>query len=443
MIRLKKNPSFILLACIFLVFFVMTSLTPMLADDYSYSFSYAENGKRIQSLPDIIQSLSAHREKMNGRMISHGLAMLFLMLPKTVFNLANALNAITLLLLILRYVRSDNDRRNNCFLLLAFLLLWSFVPVFGQVFLWLDGALNYSWALSFQLAFLCPFYLEYTGQQFLLQRKLYLQILFVLLAFAAGAYSENASCAALFIAFCFTLLIVYQKRKIPFYLGLSFLFAFAGFLYMMTAPAERGRAAETDLLVIAKNIQRVFEAPRKELLPVYCLFAALLVVSLIEKADPKLVTAAVLFVLGSAVSVVVFAFAVYFPWRSLFATTVYLCVGCLLLMKAIWGKGIRYPVPILTAVLSMYFVFSFVLGLGDITVLYLESRERNRILEKASLEGTDTVCIHQYSANTKYAASYLLPDVYDDPAQWPNYDIAAYYGVGSVIGLPPIEEFGE
>ena len=97
--RLIQSKKLIIAVYIFvsLAIVLVSSLTPMLADDYSYSFSYADRTVRIQTLGDIFASLKAHRANMNGRMISHGLAMLFLLLPKAVFNVVNALNAVFLL----------------------------------------------------------------------------------------------------------------------------------------------------------------------------------------------------------------------------------------------------------------------------------------------------------------------------------------------------------
>ncbi len=437
--RMKKA-EIVLSILVFAVVFLMTCLTPMLADDFSYSFSYAD-GTRIKNLGDIFRSLCAHRRTMNGRMFSHGLAMLFLILPKMVFNLANAANAVLLTHLFLKYLEDDSAYRTLILVLCTVLLLWTFIPVFGQVFLWLDGSLNYSWAMTVVMAFLYPFYCEFAGKTTLISHKRWIQILFVVFAFVAGGYSENASCAAIFIALCFGAL-TYRQKKLPRYLVFAFISACLGFLFLMTAPAESGRAAQPDLLGIAKNIQRVFEAPWQELSLLYFLFAALFAASLVTRADRKTVITALVFFLGSEVSILVFAFAVYFPWRSLCAATVFLTASCAFLLKGIWKKQINLAAPVLLAVLTVNFTFSFVLGMGDVAVMYMESRQRVAAIEKGIMQGLDPIEIHQYSSNTKYAACYLLPDVYEDSTLWPNYDMAAYYGAPAIVGIPPKDDFG-
>lgn len=439
----KKSTRILILiySFIFLAMLVMTSLTPMLADDFSYSFSKAD-GQRIDSVQDVVQSLIAHRVKVNGRMISHGLAMLFLMAPKGIFNVLNAGNAILLLWLMSRFFPHQKKENTIWLVLCTVFLLWLFMPVFGQVFLWLDGSLNYSWALSSVLLFLYPFYAEFMDKENALRRKPPIQGLFLLISFVAGAYSENASCAGLFMAFCFCFGIWKQKRIIPWYLKIGVIAAALGFLFLMTAPAESGRAAEKNMLGIAKNIQRVFEAPKDTLLILYCLFAVLLTISVLSQVNKRTVWASIILFCGSVVSVIVFVFAVYFPWRSLCATTILLILACMLLLRESWNYS-KFSVPVLTAILAVNFAFSFVLGIGDIAVLFMEGRKREATILAGVEQGIDPVEVPQYSSNTKYAACYLLPDVYEDPAQWPNYDIAAYYGAGAIVGLPPVENFGD
>ena len=145
---------------LFILVFVLSFLTPMLADDYSYSFSYADRS-RISSLADIYASLQVHRAEMNGRMAAHFFAHLFLMLPKFFFCLANALVAVGIFRLVYLSLRSGDDRCDFIILLTAGFLVWLYTPVFGQVFLWLDGACNYAWAFLFIYAFIYPYFSAY------------------------------------------------------------------------------------------------------------------------------------------------------------------------------------------------------------------------------------------------------------------------------------------
>lgn len=431
-----------IMVCVFCVMLLLSCLTPMLADDYSYSFSYADRSRRISSVGDIVQSMAAHRHSMNGRVFSHSLAQLFLMLPKIVFNVFNALNAAILLYLAWRYGKGDSNAHNILLLLCAIFMIWLFMPVFGQVFLWLDGSLNYSWTISFTLAFIWPFFSLYMNS-YRRYGKLG-AVLFILLSFIAGGYSESASCAALFTAFCFAALTYARERRVPVQLIAAFLSGCAGFLFMMLAPSEfGGRTSSFDLGTIAHNIQRIFSAPQEALLVLYCILGALMAISVVSGVDRKKIIAAAVLFAGSIVSVGVYAVAAYFPWRSLCATAFYLIISCLLLMQGLFEKGFKLISPALSAVMAVMFVFSFVLGVGDVGVVYYESRQREQAILSAVESGESAVEIYQYSGNTKYCGSYLLPDVYEDPAQWPNCDMARYYGIGSIKGKPVLEDYFE
>lgn len=90
----KMSVLFVMLA-VFLTMTLLSFLTPMIADDYNYCFSFAD-GRRISSVGAIIESMIAHRSAVNGRIVAHSLVQLFLMLPKAVFNVANGLAAAVL-----------------------------------------------------------------------------------------------------------------------------------------------------------------------------------------------------------------------------------------------------------------------------------------------------------------------------------------------------------
>lgn len=441
--RFSAKPIFaIILLCVFCAMLVMTFLTPMLADDFSYSFSYADRSKRIESIADIFPSMAAHRQSMNGRVFSHSLAQLFLMLPKMVFNIFNALNAVVLVCLVRRYFHGRSEKCGLVLVLCGLFMVWQFIPAFGQNFLWLDGSLNYSWAVSFVLAFIWPFFAAYFGNGFSFNPII--SALFVLFSFVAGGYSESTSCAALFIAFCFALLLYIRERQLPWQLIASFLSACLGFLFMMLAPSElNGRTASFSFGEIAHNIQWVFMATQEELLPLYCISAVLFVIAAIVGIDRKRLISAAIFFLGSIVSVAVFIFAAYLPLRAFCSTTFFLVISTLILLEDLFEKGYKLIAPSLCAVFGIMFIFSFVLAVGDIGVVYYESLQREKTIQAALDAGENTVTIYNYSGNTKYCGSYSMADASGDISEWPNPDIAAYYGFDYIIGVPTLENYFE
>ena len=85
----SRGAAALVLAGIFLLLFVCTHETDLIADDYRYCFSYADDS-RIVSAAQIFPSMAAHRHIMNGRVVPHFLVQLFLMLPKGIFDFVNA-----------------------------------------------------------------------------------------------------------------------------------------------------------------------------------------------------------------------------------------------------------------------------------------------------------------------------------------------------------------
>ena len=63
-------------------------LTPMLADDYSYTFSWYDRSS-ITTLWGACLSMYAHYFSWGGRIITHFIATVFLLIGKPVFNIFN------------------------------------------------------------------------------------------------------------------------------------------------------------------------------------------------------------------------------------------------------------------------------------------------------------------------------------------------------------------
>ena len=80
----------LLLAVIGVTMFLLNAHTPLMMDDYDYSFSWS-TGERLSGVSDILASQAVHYRIWGGRSVVHFLAQLFLYLGKPVFNAANAL----------------------------------------------------------------------------------------------------------------------------------------------------------------------------------------------------------------------------------------------------------------------------------------------------------------------------------------------------------------
>ena len=430
----KKPICFILLA-VFLFMTLLSFLTPMIADDYSYSFSFADYSR----IEDIVGSMAAHRETINGRVIAHSMVQFFLMLPKAVFNISNGLAASLFVFLTSLYSDFGLERKNAFVLAIAVLALWYFVPQFGEVFLWLDGAFSYGWAMLFSLLFVFPFYREFCGSGHRTQS--WVKAVYVVFAFAAGAYSESISLAMLFIAFCLAVGGYIQKRKVPLFLAAALVTAILGYVFLMLSPSElSGRAGEFSLSAIARSFEYAVELTKLHLGKLYCAFTLIFAVAIeTELTKPKgerdfrpVVFAAIAF-LGGLVSIAVFAFAKYFPNRAMCASACWTIVAGTVLLSGMFARRCSF-VSGLAGVLAALFAFSFVLGVLDVAVVYKKSNERLTQIAEAKANGETSIVLEKFVADTKYSPAYELTDIAEGENEWPNDAIASYFGFETVSG---------
>ena len=70
--------------------------------------------------------------------------------------------------------------------------------------------------------------------------------------------------------------------------------------------------------------------------------------------------------------------------------------------------------------------------------MYAQYVHRESTIEAAIESGETEVWLQPYEADTKYSGAYLLADIYEDCWSWPNYDLAAYYGIDKVYALPSV-----
>ena len=80
----------VFLTVVFALTCFLTALTPLIADDFNYAFSWADE-TRIDSFRQIISSMEAHRIWTHGRVFAQGWVTLFMMWPRWMFPLFNAL----------------------------------------------------------------------------------------------------------------------------------------------------------------------------------------------------------------------------------------------------------------------------------------------------------------------------------------------------------------
>ena len=416
---------------IFLVMLFCNFNTNLVADDYQYCFSFLDKS-RIESVADIFPSMAAHRHSMNGRVVAHFMVQLFLMLPKAVFNVFNAAFFAAMVYLIY-YIAKREHEHNALLAMCIFGLIWILQPEFGQVYLWLDGSVNYLWCLVACLLFLIPWM-----NKFLYDRDLGKlgQVVFTLFSLFVGAFSENASVALIFMCMLFIFLCkVWRKQKLSLWMWLSLLAAFVGFMYMMLAPAESvNKSAEFAISVLLGNFIETGKYYLK-FWPLLISFVLFYYLAVKQNVQQSIRVLAAVFLLGSMAGHFVLMFAMYCAGRSTFIGLILLiCANALLFVPLFEGKSVKL-LSLLCAVCICFTMYWGYIGIRDISRTHYLLSFNEQLVSEAVAAGEKHVQLPRHYAQTKYSAleglSYLNTE---DVTDWPNVYMALYYGADTIIG---------
>lgn len=428
--------SFALLCVVvFAAVLILTALTPMVSDDFAYCFSWAD-WTRIRHVGQIIPSMAEHRNVTNGRVLVHGLVQLLLLLPRPIFVLLNALNAVLLCLLAGKLLVGFSGKHTTAVVLAGVLGFCCFLPALGENLFWLDGSLNYFWGLSVSLLFLYPFLAEYLGLEY--RHTAAGTALRLLLAFIFGTWSENASLVFLFLACSLFLLQWKSSRRFQLVRLLWILAAIAGYLFLMSAPATAGRAGASAISVIGYNFRVVFRAARTYLLWPLMINAVLFCLALFFQTDRKLLMASGLLFTAAVLSHLSYVFAAYFVPRHLCSSLFLLTLSSALLLAGLCQVGKPVFSAVVPAALSVLFLLQFPVGVLDVAISYHKQQLREQQISAALAAGERDVVLENYYPYTAYAVPFELNPV--EPSVGPNINVAEYYGLDSVLGIDPPEE---
>ena len=392
----------------------LTSLTPLLMDDYDYSFSWA-TGERLAGVSDILASQAAHWQLWGGRSVAHFLTQLFLFLGKPVFNVLNPVAYLALLFSVLR-LGGKKTRWQD--LAAAHLALFLLLPGFGTVFLWLDGACNYLWCTVLALF---PLLLTAAVDEGNFPESGPAWAVSVLLSFFSGWTNENTACGVL----AGRLIWLFFRRKrgekisAPEYASLAA--EFAGILMLLLAPGNFARAAASRGLSARLHEAAVtFLYIAAYAAPVGLVAAAGLPADLRVRERFIALSAAGLF------SGMAMLASPEFSPRTLTGMAV-------LLLAALFSVLPESR----TAFRNRWALAAFALSAALVIVSGLDAcrevsghadawRRETAKIEEAAVAGQESVSIRDVPARGRYTTDILLSE---DPDSWPNRTLSRYYGI--------------
>lgn len=154
----KKTIGWFLFAVV--PFLLLGQFSISVGDDLGYMFAdsslHKGDGEMITNLYDCITTQANHYLSTNGRFLVHVATHFFTSIAgMAIFNVVNAIMFGLLMLLFVRFITSQQSKRNWYAYLLALFMLWVCVPAPGTVMLSLVAfAMNYMWTAVAYLAFL-------------------------------------------------------------------------------------------------------------------------------------------------------------------------------------------------------------------------------------------------------------------------------------------------
>jgi hypothetical protein len=431
----------ILLAGVMILFYALNILTPLIADDYSYSLG-------IHSVADIARSQYNQWHEWGGRCVAHFLAQFWLLTGKPFFNLANTLVYCAFVLLTYFHITGNLRKFKPAVFFIINVFYWFLVPAWGQNFLWLDGSCNYLWTTTAVLFFLAPFRKQHDEKGY--KMNVPLSVLFFIAGVLAGWSNENTGAAVLFLLIAYFVMKIITKEKISlfeitgaigFLIGFALLIAAPGNYVRMDSIKEMGGGYYKDALPVMLfkrfiNITIIFI---NNYAIAVIATAAIFAFDLLYRQKRSLNLFSYLYALAAFASAYSMMLAPGFAERSFLPVTVFsgITLGTVLSqlklqVPAMVKRNYPFALCLLIVVLSP----SILKASKNIAGIHLKWQNRvEYILSEKTKGNLDVEVKAPIPADDRHAALYGLTDIADDENDWPNTSIAEYFGLRSIKRL--------
>ncbi|WP_286945416.1 DUF3329 domain-containing protein [Acetobacterium sp. UBA5834] len=430
----------VIVAVTFAYMVFLNSKTPLIADDFVYTFIFATSTP-VMSFGDIVTSQISYYMTWGGRVVAETLTQFFMFLGKDVFNVANSLCYIVFCLAV--YFLAMGRRIRFELVLLTTILVWFFIPMFGQTVMWLTGSCNYLWCGTIILLALLPFRL-YEEKQTRLLNSIWFAVLMIPLFFTSGITNENTAGGMILIMLLYCGVNIKRKIRIPAFAYTGLLFSIAGFLCMLFAPgnslrvANESAVAEVTMMVGSNPIitrLSYFAYNLYALMPLVIL-AAIAFVMLRNEKDRNAWVNFGIFTVAAAAAMFVMLAPPKFPPRAMFGLAAFLIIAVVYAFGQLemTEERIRKFVIIPGLAVLLFYIMSWgYVGIDAITV-NKQYVARVQIIEEHQNEAL--IQVPEIVPLSSHNGMYGLKDVQLDPNHWVNRALADYFGVPNIVRQP-------
>lgn len=401
------------IAIIFGFILLLNVLTPMIADDYWYSFTLGKKpNTKVSSFSDIIGSQIAHYFWWGGRSVVHCIVQGLLMLPPFVADVFNSSVFIAYIALIYYLIKGRGKHSLPIFLLIFF-SVWFLQPSIGDTILWMTGSGNYLWGTVLILLFILP-YRFYEGKTLNTLQSYTYAVLFFIYGIIAGWTNENTGGAMIVLSILFICLFKVHKWSIPRWSVTGILGAIIGYLFMILAPGNMVRAGESmpfDIQVFAFR----FIMHSTDLV-YFCGIVIIIYILLFSLSDyksinplkmPLLQQISLMFIIAMFASVYAMVLSPAFPPRAWFGTITFLIIGVGSIFYSLRSilPNFSYILNISTILVSIAFLFSTYDALKDINICYTTMKDREVLIREAKLNNESGIKLKRFRSYTKFTHS--------------------------------------
>lgn len=420
----SRNSIIIILIIIFILTLILNLLTPIIADDFGYSLNLDK--KHLSGIKDIINFQIVHYKYWGGRSIAHTLVQLFLFFPKWVFNIFNSLCFTSLIYLIYKIIK-NNKKDKPLFLLLIFLIIYFFVPAFGQNILWLTGSCNYLWTTTI-IIFMLNISL-YNNKS-----NMFLNIFLFFLGLISGWTNENTAFGLIIILLSIIISKRHKTKKTYFWQVTNLVGTIIGFTIMILAPGNYVRKDSylENISFLEKIITRFISCTKgifTYLLPLVVLLIILLIIYKLKKL--KLTKTSIIFLIGTIFTIYPMILSPTFPKRAWFSSFIFLIISTLSLVYNLdIAKQKIKKIKVITFLIIIFFLIDYSYLVIDINKL--NNTWKYRINYINNHKNSKEIIFTKYETKNRKNPQYEQLDIVKNPAEWPNNEMEKYFDIKSI-----------
>jgi len=407
----KHSYNFILI-CIFMLFFAVSSNTPMHSDD----FNYAMKGMGLEQH-------WMHYIGWSGRVISDYISTFVLSFQSLYIKAAITSLAATLLIHFISSVfrtHRDSTIKDCAILITVFFLYWLCHPALGEATFWVVGASNYLWTNLFIVIYL------YLLSIVVSDGKNHRSYVILTFAFLAGCTNENTGLIPITLTMIAALVmhrIDARKRNICI---ASFAFCLIGYLILILSPGNEVRASFSSAYYATPLMERLFYHLQTRLMwyisdmwiIAFFLITSILFIATSKRLKALNVSVFLLLVCAAVMSCVIMFVSPIYPARASTGAFIILLIAISIGMRSFRFRNVYLLA--MPAILMPFFVTSYSNVISEYIKSMAENEIRLQVINSSKDDGLSDFSIPTFSFHNIIKPSTRF-DMWHNPKVYGRY----------------------